>query len=524
MQKKQSVLTMNCRPLLAAALAGAVSFTSVAEPAKKPVSLDECIQLALQKNLDIRISRFAPELTQLSLEATYGAYDPNFNFGANRAINESPSRFIEAGLTAAAVNQEQNNFNAGLGGVLPTGTRYSLTGRVVRTDSDDDLFLNRTNYAGTFLNTGFSGGATASLTQPLLKNFWIDGTRLSIQLTKKTLKQDELTVRSQIIATVTDVQLAYYSLASAREAVAVQEKALELADRSLAENKKRVEVGAMAPLEEKQAEAQVAASKADLLDAQQNYNIALNTLKALITDDFAALDETLDPSDKLTPVAYPFSRQESWHKALTQRPDIQRKQIDLEKQAITLRYRKNQLFPQLDLSASYGVSGSATSYAGTLDGVPDQHVDDFFGQLRDRDYASHGYGVTLSFPLSNRTERRNYKAAKVTKESLLLDLKRTEQQIMVSVDNAILTAQTSFERVEATRQARVYAEQALDAEQKKLENGKSTSFVVLRLQRDLTQARSTEIRAISDYFRSLALLHEAEGATLESAGVKLEIR
>lgn len=508
---------------LAAALMVPVLALGQERPVKQ-VSLEECIQLALQKNLDIRISRFAPELSQLSLEANYGAYDPNFTFGVNRNLNESPARFIEAGLTAAAVNQEVNTFNTGLSGLLPTGTRYNLTGNVIRTDSDDDLFFNRTNYVGTFLDTQFTGGARASLTQPLLKNFWIDGARVSIQLSKKTLKQDELTVRAQIIATVTDVQIAYYNLASAREAVAVQEKALELAERSLAENKKRVEVGAMAPLEEKQAEAQVAASRADLLDAQQSFSIALNTLKALVSDDFAAFETSLDPSDKLVPVAYPFSRQESWHKALTMRPDLLRKQVDIEKQAITLRFRKNQLFPQLDLAASYSVSGAATAYAGNLDGVPDRHVGEFFGQVRDRDYASHGFGVTLTMPLSNRAERRNFQAAKVTKESLLLDLKRTEQQIMVAVDNAILTAQTAFQRVEATKQSRIYAEQALDAEQKKLENGKSTSFVVLRLQRDLTQARSNEIRAIADYFRSLSLLHEAEGATLDASGVKLEIR
>lgn len=513
MQKKQSVVTMNFRPLLAAALASAVTFAAAAEPAKRAVSLDECIRLALQKNLDIRISRFAPELTQLSLEATYGAYDPEFSFGAQRNFDKSPGQQISTGVFSNPVDQERESFNTSLGGILPTGTRYSLAGNVTRNNSDR---LAGTNRLGA---VDYYGGGAATLTQPLLKNFWIDATRLSIQLTRKSLKQDELTVRAQIIATVTDVQVAYYNLASSREAVSVQEKALELADRSLAENKKRVEVGAMAPLEEKQAEAQVAASKADLLDARQNYSIALNTLKALISDDFASFEEVLDPSEKLVPVAYPFSKQESWHKALTMRPDILRKQIDLEKQAITLRYRKNQLFPQLDLNASYSLSGRAGRVGGVGDGVGD-----YFAQIRDQDSPSHGYGAVLRIPLSNRTERRNFQAAKLSKESLLLDLKRTEQQIMVSVDNAILTAQTAFERVEATKQARGYAEQALDAEQKKLENGKSTSFVVLRLQRDLTQARSNEIRAISDYYRSLALLHEAEGATLESAGVKLEIR
>jgi len=93
---------------------------------------------------------------------------------------------------------------------------------------------------------------------------------------------------------------------------------------------------------------------------------------------------------------------------------------------------------------------------------------------------------------------------------------------MVAIDNSILTAQSAFERMEATRQARVYAEEALAAEQKKLENGKSTSFVVLSLQRDLTAASSAELQAIADYYKALAVLHQDEGATLEALGISLE--
>jgi outer membrane protein TolC len=93
---------------------------------------------------------------------------------------------------------------------------------------------------------------------------------------------------------------------------------------------------------------------------------------------------------------------------------------------------------------------------------------------------------------------------------------------MVEIDNAVKVAKTNFERIEATRQARLYAEAALDAEQKKLENGKSTSFQVLQLQRDLTSRRSEEIRALADYNKSLADLAQKEGATLDRHGINLE--
>ncbi len=501
---------------LAAAALLAPALLHAADRPVKAVSVDECVQQALLKNLDIRIARFLPDLTRINLKGAYGAYDPNFTFGAGYDFNRSAGTQLAPGIISPALEQHQDSFNSGFNGLLPTGTRYDLRGNVLRNRGDRSGGAVLPGEWGYF---DYFGGATATVTQPLLKNFWIDNARWTIQLGKKTVNQDEQALRLQIINTATDVLIAYYNLSASRENVTVQEKALELAERSLAENKKRVEVGAMAPLEEKQAEALVASSKADLLSARQSYRIAQNTLKSLLTDDFGGDDTQLEPSEKLVPTPYVFNRQDSWHKGLTMRPDILQSKIELEKQQITLRFRKNQLFPQLDVDASYGASGRSSRWPGngTTGGTGD-----FFDQIGDRDNPRYGAGVTLTFPLSNRAERNRLKASKLELERLLLRLKQLEQTIMVSIDNSILNAQTAFERVEATKQARSYAEQALDAEQKKLENGKSTSFVVLRLQRDLTSARSDEFRAVADYFRSLAVLHRDEGATLESLGIQFD--
>jgi outer membrane protein TolC len=102
-----------------------------------------------------------------------------------------------------------------------------------------------------------------------------------------------------------------------------------------------------------------------------------------------------------------------------------------------------------------------------------------------------------------------------------LQLKQLQQRIMITIEDGIASAQTSFQRAQATREAREFAEAALDAEQKKLESGKSTSFEVLRLQRDLTTARSSEIRALADYNIALARLAQSEGSTLERRRVNV---
>jgi hypothetical protein len=99
-----------------------------------------------------------------------------------------------------------------------------------------------------------------------------------------------------------------------------------------------------------------------------------------------------------------------------------------------------------------------------------------------------------------------------------------EHNLDVKIENAIETAKTDLQQVGATREARIYAEAALDAEQKKLEKGKSTSFQVLSLQRDLTTARSKEIRALADYNEALANVAVNEGTTLERRHVTLEVK
>ena len=79
----------------------------------------------------------------------------------------------------------------------------------------------------------------------------------------------------------------------------------------------------------------------------------------------------------------------------------------------------------------------------------------------------------------------------------------------------------SLERVAATKEARQYAEVALAAEQKKLEEGISTSFVVLTLQRNLTQSQADEIAAFVEYQLALTQLAVAEGTILDRHNIIL---
>jgi len=218
----------------------------------------------------------------------------------------------------------------------------------------------------------------------------------------------------------------------------------------------------------------------------------------------------IDPVEKLIVVPERFDIAESWRRGLSQRPDLRRLRLDLERRDINLRYLRNRIYPAIDLVGSYGHNG--------LDRRPVSSERQIGGVFQDELRGNSPYysaGVVFSVPLSTRGPRNAFKASKAEKEQANLLAKRQEQEILVEIDNALKTAQSNLERIEATRTARQYAESALSAEQKKLEAGKSTSFIVLELQRDLTAARSQEIRALADYNKALAQLAFSEGESLE---------
>ncbi|MEO5804544.1 MAG: TolC family protein [Verrucomicrobiota bacterium] len=493
----------------------------------RSLTLEEAIRLALQHNLEVQIERVNPEIASFNLKSIYGAYDPTLGVRAEKSFNSSPGGFSSVGLDIPGNETDRESIQPFLSGMLPTGLKYDINADLLSRSSGTRSFARTTittNGLGAPIGTNttiqtvdrgveYSPSAGIDLAQPLLKNFWIDSTRQQILINKNTLKISELGVRNRIMDVVTRVEQAYYDLIFQLENVRVQEKGLELADRLQAENKRRVEVGALAPLDEKQAESQAAGSRADLLTARQSLQAQENVLKNLITDDYREWhDVTIQPVEKLVAIPEKLNLMESWQRGMTQRPDLLQTRLDIERRNILLRYQRNQLFPQLDLIGSYGRNGLDRHWGGALE------------DIRDETNPRFSYGILFSIPLGNRGPKNLYRATKAEKEQALLQLKQLEQNVMVQIDDAVKLAQTSFERVDATRQARLYAEAALDAEQKKLENGKSTSFIVLQLQRDLTGARSEEIRSLADYNKALAQLAFAEGSVFERNHLTVEIK
>jgi outer membrane protein TolC len=505
---------------------------------ERVLALEDCIKLALENNLDVQISRLDPEVAGFQLRATYSSYDPSFSLSGEHSYQLSPGGLDDQGRTFAGTESETDTFAGSLSGLLPWGTVYNFGatlsdryGTAPGTITDPNSFTVSTNTfygvdgnpALNYVTTNYGTlparfpfeNASANvgffqLRQPLLKNFLTDSPRLQIFLGKKSLERSELDLRNQIIATITSVEEAYFNYMYTIESVKVQEKALELAERSVAENRRRVEVGALAPLDEKQAESEAASRRADLLDAQAALGTQERILKRLLSDNYADwLGIRIRPTESLRAVPQQFNLQESWRKGVSQRPDLLQARIDVQMQTQRVKYQRNQRLPQFDLVGDFGYTGSDDEFSSA------------FRQVRRTENSYYSYGAQLTVPLGNVGPRNNYQVALTAREQLDLRLKQVEQDVLIQIEDEMASARTSLERVEATRQARLYAEDALRAEEMKLEKGKSTSFFVLDFQSRLTAARTAEIRALADYNIALARLAQREGSTLERRGVEV---
>ena len=497
--------------VLAGAMLAAPAQTNA--PAKvRQLSLQDCIQLTLEHNLDLQIDRYDASLSLYALQGAYGAYDPNFSFGGKHNHNESGSSLLAGGFSIPGSKSDTDSFNTGLGGALPWGMTYNLQGNV--SDTTGTSFSMNTN--GLLVANSFGssvGSASATVTQPLLKNLWIDNNRLTIRVAKNRLKYSEQNLRLQIMQTATTLEKAYYDLIYNQENVGVQQKALEAAQRLVVENRKKVEVGSLAPLDLESAEAQAASSEAALIAARSNLEVQQNTIKQLVTGQYSQwADTTVASSATLSAPRQFFSRQDSWSKGLSQRPELLQAKLDVKKAGVQLKFDKNQLYPELDVSATYGYNGSGRVFSDALYDI----------QQTDRPF--YTLGGTLTVPLTRTAARNTYRSDKALMEEAVLKVKKMERDIMFNIDNDLRQAQSSYEQVAALRKAREFAESDLAAEQKKLESGKSTTYTVLLKQRDLTTARGNEIQALATYNKNLSQLSLDEASTFDRLNINLQVK
>lgn len=478
------------------------------------LGLQEATERALLNNRSLQIERINPEIARSTLLASRGFYDPLLTGGLRWANETTPAELDPmTGLDTPARETSTDNATLGVTGFLPSGLSYSLLGGYNYQSGTRNLAQQFESYdvnAGIFLQ------------QPLLKNFWIDQPRFTIRVNRGNLQISELGVEFVASSVVNLTRQGYYELVYAWEALRVRQALLDTREQFLHGIQRQIELGSLTVLEQKLAQSQLSRVQTALITSSNLLDLAANNLRTLMgTGGTKWTEELLLPTGSLAVVAQTFEWRSSWQRALTNRADLQQLRTQVGNAELAVKFRRNQLFPALDLVGSYGRQGVSLSQPFPPI-PPDASSSEAFDQLRSGDAPAGMIGVVFSIPLGLRAERGEYRASRQLEQQARLLVQQQEEQVLREISDAVFNARSSLERTRSARRTVIFAEQALEAEEQKLRGGASNIYVVLQLQEDLATARLDELLAKRDYHQAVSQLQFAEGSILEKARLSLE--
>ena len=488
------------------------------------LTLDRAIHLALEHNLTIGVRRYEHTRALVGIMRDLGIYDLQLDVNASKRSNSRLSRsFFEL---ADLIREETDQGNLSLSQLTPFGGTAQFDFQNQRFES--------TNEAED-PNPRYNINLDLSFTQPLLRNFGRSVTEQNLIVTRRNAAISREDFQAQVEQVVQQVIDSYWDLVGAQKQLEVAQESLGLAEELDGMNRIQVRVGTLAPLEVIQSEAGVAARKEDIITFQAQVDDAADTLRSLIhLEETDLWDVAIRPS---TEPAVSDHREinvdEALRTALAHRPDVRRRHLVNDNLELDARVARNQTKPRVDLTAQYGYNALA-GFLGLRDDDGQFLVDDMgdviripagydeaVQQLADRRFKDVTVSLQVSYPLQNRDARARAIEADLARQQGKLELRQLALQVRTEVRRTARAVEAAFQRVETAKVSSHLAQKNLEAEQKRYENGLSTSFEVLRIQEDLSEARRREVSALINYRRAQASFDLSVGKLLESYGVRL---
>ncbi|WP_447979654.1 TolC family protein [Candidatus Nitrospira bockiana] len=477
---------------------------------RHPISVSDAVLQALERNLDITISRQTKESKLTDIIFEQAKFDPTLSLNAQYNRLVSPLNRPVLGFTGAVL-RDVTTFDQNTSSVTLDLTQNLLTGA----NYDINYSPQRNFVAGpnTFLfNPAYTGGLAFTVTQPLLRNAGVEINRTFIRIAQNNAQVEQQVFMDQVLTVIADVEQNYWELVFANENLKVAQAALKAAEELLAGNRAKAKAGVMSAVEVLQAEAGVASRVEQILIAEKTIRDQEDILRRLLNPGEQDLrqDLRLLPMDQPVQSLEPLSLEEAIDVAIERRPEVLQANRNIETSDLNTRFAKNQLLPTLSAQGTVGLSGLGS-------GTNDMFQRNFSG-----DFYNYGGGLVLSYPIGNRAAWSQYNKRQLEALNAKAKLQSARQQVIVDIKAAVRRVQTDFKRIETTRSARILAEKQLQAEQERFKVGLSTTIFVLQFQRDLAIARGNELRAIVDYNKSLSNLARQKATTLEKYNLVLQ--
>ncbi|HEY6046853.1 MAG TPA: efflux RND transporter permease subunit, partial [Pyrinomonadaceae bacterium] len=515
---------------------------------QKPMTLRDVIVMALRNNKDIEVARDNVRLAETDLLTVRGAYDPRLSAQSYFERIKTPAASFLSGASGAV---ETSDFTATsrLEGLAPKfGGYYRFDFSAIR---------QTTNSQFTALNPQYPTALTFTFTQPLFRGVRYDSPRRQIDVAKKNLSLTDAQFRQRAIEVITSVQRSYWDLVFALRNLQIQRDSLTDSRTQLEHNRRLVADGMLAPIDVIAAETQVANFEQAEFSALEDVNRAENLLKYMIAENQQAniWNISIVPTDTVDLSVPQVVLPDAMRAAVQNRPELKASDLSREINQLDQKLYREQTKPQIDLVGQYGVVGNAGTVTSAsspftasndalrarvnelsaLNGLQPLPVPpaatiptDLIGgyprslaNLGSNQFNNFRVGVAFSFPLRNRTAEGQLAHSLIEGNRIATQRQQLEELIQVEVRNALQSVTTAQARLRSAAVARENADQQYQSEQRKLDSGQSTVFLVLERQTALAVARGNELRAQTDLNKAIAELQRATGNSLSANDVSI---
>ncbi|OGU18210.1 MAG: RND transporter [Geobacteraceae bacterium GWC2_53_11] len=453
-----------------------------------PLTLNEAVRMAVEKNLDVRAELFNPAQFEADINRSRAMYDPLLAIQTNYTDSSTES-FTSGGK---AVSSQSLALNSSLNQLLWSGGTAAL-------------FFNN-DYTKSSTVTGWQTGLGASFTQPLLKNFGRDATEIAINISRYSKFASLERFNSRLLSTVAQVRTEYFKLYSLREDREVKKVSLELARKILSETQARVKAGVLPAMEVLNAEYGAVTREKELIDAELAVSNQVDVLRILLQIDPKV--EALQTVDLPPRDPYSTNEKDAIQKALD-RPDIREQKRTLELNELQNRNFSQKTRPDLNFTASTQLTGLASAYQRNVD------------KVLTFDYPVWSVGLNLSYPLGNGAAENDYRKSRLKTEQLSLQLRSLEETSINEVRSAIRGVEAGFKQIEVADRGRAFAEERLKSFIRKNEVGLATTKDVLDVENDLAVAKSNQIKSVVGYANALTLYWQVTGELLDREGIRV---
>jgi len=479
------------------------------------LQLEDAIGIALSRNLEIAVQRYDREQALFGTTANRGIYDLRSSLDLSVNQTDRPNATQLEGVSVLTEDTRRANFS--LTQLTPWGGEAQAT---------IDSLRSSTNSRNQQLNPYYSAGLSLGITQPLLRDFGRLPTERGIFVARIDSDISRESFESQVADILQQVERAYWNLVEAKEQLVVAQESLQLANDLDHRNRIQVEVGTLAPIELVQSEATIALRQEDIITAAANLRDAGDELLRLLNlPDAMAQGLEIEPLTKPSTDKVDIDVEQAIQTALDQRTEVRTQRLTVQRLEIDSKYRQNQKLPSADLRLGYDSSGDAGTGPVALPGggtrIVSTDLNDAFSTAFNRDFIGWTIGLTVSYPLQNRTARANSAIADLALDRGKTQLDQVELGVTTEVRAAARRVSTAAQQIESARATSRLQQRNLEAEQKRYENGMSDSFRIAQIQNDLTAARSREVTAVTNYRIALVDYYRSIGNLLEQDRVEL---